>query len=92
MCNHVQKSSYGQSVKKPNWYEDNNEVIVKCKNKNCIEEGTIDIFRLCTRCSANCCYHCCGLYPKTKKHLIVRNGNYWFCPECANSALTVIFI
>ena len=36
------KSSYWQLVKKPNWYEGNNDVIVKCSNENCIEEGTID--------------------------------------------------
>ena len=40
------KGIYGQLVKNPNWYENNTDMIVKCNNKNCIEEDTIDIFRL----------------------------------------------
>ena len=67
-------------------------MIVKCSNENCTEEGTIDIFRLCTRCSAYYCYHCCGLNLKIVKLLNDRNDNYWFCPGCAKPALTAIFI
>ena len=66
-------------------------MIVKCSNENCVEEGTIDIFRLCTRCSAYYCYHCCGLNMKIIKLLNDRNDNYWFCPDCAKPALTAIF-
>ena len=86
------KSSYGRSVKKPNRCEDSNGMIVKCSNENCIEEGTIDKFRLCTRCSAYYCYHCCGLSLKIIKLLNDRNNSYWFCPDCAKPALTAIFI
>ena len=67
-------------------------MIVTCSNENCIEEGTIDIFRLCTRCSAYYCYHCCGLNLKIIKLLNDRNDNYWFCPDCTKPALTAIFI
>ena len=50
------KSSYGLLVKKPDRYEDSNDMIVKGSNENCIGECTIGtIFRLCTRCSA---YYC----------------------------------
>ena len=85
------KSSYGRLVKKPNWYEDINDMIVKCGNENCIEEGTINLFRLCTRCSAYYCYHCCGLNLKIIKLLNDRSDNYWFCSDCAKPALTAIF-
>ena len=46
------KSSCARSVKRPNRYEDSNDMIVICNNENFIAEGTIDIFRYCTRCSA----------------------------------------
>ena len=85
------KSSYGRLVKKPNQYEDINDMVVKCGNENCIEEGTINIFRLCTRCSAYYCYHCCGLNLKIIKLLNDRSDNYWFCSDCAKPALTAIF-
>ena len=86
------KASYGGSVKNPNWYKDTNDMIVKCSNENCIEQGTLDIFRFCTRCSAYCCYHCCESSLKIIKILNDRNDNYWFCPDCAKAALTAIFI
>ena len=45
------KSSYVRLVKKPDRYEDSNDMIVKGSNENCIGEGTIGtIFRFCTRC------------------------------------------
>ena len=34
---------------KPNRFEESNDAIAKYSNKNCIEEGIIDINRLCTR-------------------------------------------
>ena len=84
------KSSYGWLVKKSNWYQDSNEVIVKCSNGNCTEEGTIDIFSVTKYYWEY--YYCCGLDLKIIKLLINRNDYYWFCPDCAKPALTAIFI
>ena len=67
-------------------------MIVKCINESFIEEGTIDIFRLCTRCSVYYCYHCCGLNMKIIKLLNDGNDNYSFCPDCDKPALTAISI
>ena len=86
------KLSYRRSSKKLNRHEGSNDIDVKCNNEKCIDEGTIDIFRLCTRCSAYYCYQCCGLSLKIIKLLNDRNDKYWFCPDCAKPALTAIFI
>ena len=67
-------------------------MIVKFFNENFIEEGTIDIFRLCTRYSAYYCYHCCGLNMKIIKILNDRNDNYSLCPDRDKPALTAISV
>ena len=64
---------------------------VKCSNDNCNEEGNYLHFRLCIRCSAYFCHHCCGLSQKIIKSLNERTDNYWFCPECIKPALHAIF-
>ena len=88
----LNKSSNGRSLKKSNRYEDTNDMIVEFSNENLIEEGSIYIFRLCTRCSAYYCYHCFGLGQKIIKLLKDRNGNYWFCPNFAKPSLNAILI
>ena len=89
------KSSYGRTRKKPGRYNvDENEVelIAKCKNENCTEQGNHGYFRLCTRCSFYYCCHCCSLDIAIVKLLNDGSDNFWFCPDCAKAALNAIFV
>ena len=65
---------------------------VKCTNQNCIQENITSYFRICTRCSSYFCYQYCGLSQKNLKLLNNRNGNYWFCLDCAKPTLNAIFM
>ena len=85
------KSSYGCAVKKPVRYNNDTDMLVKSSNQNCLEENNISYFRICTRCSYFF-YQFCDLSKKILKLLDDRNGNYWFCPDCAKPALMAIFM
>ena len=89
------KSPYERTRKKlgrKNVDDNEEELIVKCKNENCTEQGTPDYFRLCIRCSFYYCCYCCSHDIAVVKLLNDRSDNFSLSADCAKPALNAIFV